>query len=208
MKYLIAPALLAMAVATSAAAETRNLTGFDQVNAADRIEVTVAMGPAYAVQVEGPDAARVRTVVDGDTLRITDRNRSWFGGNRRINASVHITMPRIDGLASSRGATLRAENIRATSINLAASMGGDLDVSGTCTTLNASASMGGTLDAENFHCSTANISASMGGEVEAFAAQRFDASASMGGDVEVAGAGERGDVSTTMGGSVTQTTAR
>jgi len=201
MKYAIAPALVALALA-SASAETRNLSGFDSVNVADRIRVEVVMGASHSVNVTGADANRVRTRVGDDTLYITEANRPWFGGNRRVNALVRVTMPAVEGLSAARGAEVRATGIRSSAMSLAASMGGELSIDGECRTLSASASMGGAIRADDFHCADADISASMGGEARVYASNRFDVAASMGGAVNVAGEGQRGDVATSMGGAL------
>jgi len=186
-----------------ASAEIRNLTNFTGVSAADRIRVEVATGERYRVEVVGSEADKVTTRVDRDgTLVIRRTNRPFWGGTPAIDATVRVTMPRVENLASSRGAELSATNVTADDMSLAASTGGELRVSGVCQTLNAAVSMGGTIRAEEFQCQNANIAASMGGDARVFAANRFDAAASMGGAVNVAGGGRGDDIATSMGGSV------
>lgn len=204
MKRLVAPAFAALAIlcAAPASAELRNLTGFDEVNVSDHIEVEVAIGEQYAVDVSGREAQRVVTRLDGDTLRISERNRPWFGGDRKVDAVVRVTLPRIEGLAASRGAIVRMGRVETDSMSLAAAMGGELSISGACRNLNVAVSMGGIVRAADFQCETADAAASMGGEARIYASQSFDASASMGGVVNVAGSPPHSDVSTSMGGEV------
>ncbi|QGZ95183.1 GIN domain-containing protein [Terricaulis silvestris] len=203
MKYLIAPALIALALATAAQAETRNLTGFDGVGAADKIDVYVTQGEGFRVEVTGRDAARVRTEVsDGNVLQISSRSRSWWGGTPDLDATVRVTMPAIENLAAAKGATLTATNIRAGNLDLAAAMGAELDVSGTCSRVDITAAMGASVDAEHLICNEADVSASMGADIELNATQSFDASASMGASVNNSGAGAARDVSASMGASV------
>ncbi|MGE0742235.1 MAG: DUF2807 domain-containing protein [Hyphomonadaceae bacterium] len=206
MHRTFAPALIALAAlaAGPAAAETRALSGFDGVAVRDRIEVEVATGQSFRVEVSGPDAARVRTRVEDGTLDISRANRSWFGNNGRIDATVRVTAPAIDSLAAARGAEIRATGIRADDMSLAAAMGGDIRIDGSCRTLDAAVSMGGMVRADEFQCEDADIAASMGGEARVYASRRFEAAASMGGAVNVAGGGARGDVATSMGGLVSQ----
>ncbi len=204
MKNLLAPAILALTLATPAAAETRDLSGFTGVSAADRVRVEVSEGPRYSVEITGRDAGRVRTRVEDNTLRISQANRPWFGRTPRLDAVVRVTAPNIDDLAASRGAELHAENLQADDLSVAVAMGAELWVSGTCDDLDASASMGAIIHANNMACSTADISASMGAEAEVNAASTFDASASMGAVVNVSGGATRGDVSTSMGAEVSQ----
>lgn len=203
MKYLIAPALVALALVGAAQAETRNLSGFDGVGASDKIEVYVTQGEAFRVEVSGRDAARVRTEVNnGNVLEISSRSRTWWGGTRDLDATVRVTMPTIENLAAARGASLRATNIRAGNLDLAAAMGAELEVSGTCSRVDISAAMGASVDAEHLICGEADVSASMGADIELNATQGFDASASMGASITNSGAGAARDVSASMGASV------
>lgn len=192
-----------IALVSVASAETRNVANFTGVSAADRIRVEVATGEGYRVEVVGSEANKVSTRIDNDgTLVIRRTNRPFWGGTPAIDATVRVTMPRVENLASSRGAELTATNVTADEMALAASMGGELRVSGVCRTLHAAVSMGGTIRAEGFQCQDANVAASMGGDARVFASNRFDAAASMGGAVNVAGGGRGDDIATSMGGSV------
>jgi hypothetical protein len=204
MKYLIAPALLALALAAPASAESRNLAGFDSVNASDPMEIEVAIGPQFAVDVSGREAGRVRTWLQGRQLHVAENNRPWFGPDRHIDAVVHITMPSIEALSAARGATLTAHNVQAGNIDLAAAMGGELHIDGVCQSVDASAAMGGSLHAEDLRCARADASAAMGGEMRLNVSDSYDASAAMGGSIDITGKGARGHVSAVMGGEVHQ----
>lgn len=202
MRTTLITAAALVALVGVANAETRNLVNFTGVSAADRIHVEVATGEGYRVEVSGSDADKVTTRIDDGTLVIRRTNRPLFGGTPPIDATVRVTLPRVENLASSRGAELTATNVTGDNVALAASMGGELSVSGTCGTLDAAVSMGGTIRAEAFQCQNANIAASMGGDARIYAASSFDAAASMGGSVNVAGGGRGDDIATSMGGSV------
>lgn len=194
-------AAVGLLAAQSVSAEPRALSGFDRVYVEDNIAVEVHMGAAFAVDVSGPEADRVLTRIEGDRLKIWERNRPWFGPDRRVNARVSITMPAITGLAAARGASLQAEGIQAQDIALAAAMGADLRVSGACRAVEASAAMGAMLRAGDLHCATADVSGAMGAGVWVYASENFDASAAMGSAINVAGGGH-GDSSAAMGGTI------
>lgn len=224
MKHLIAPLLIAVALAGPAAAETRSLSGFQAVDAEDRLTVTIAIGDGYAVDVTGSDADRIRTHVDGRTLYIEDERRPLFGRSPRLDAHVRVTMPAIEGVSASRGAQLTVnltgalcddfsaaasmggsagvQNAQCDDVSSAASMGGEVRIAGTCRTHDVSASMGGYVRASDMQCATVDASASMGGDISAYASQSYDASASMGGAINVAGGASASDTSSIMGGSV------
>jgi hypothetical protein len=215
---------LALAVASPALADTRSLSGFDNVNASGQFSVEVLVGPEYGVTVNGSDAARIRTRVDGDTLRIEPVNRPWFG-NPRYEATIRVTLPRLEGVAASRGATLRASaggecssfeaaaamgsdmwvgGLQCGAVEAAAGMGATLTLEGACRDFEAAAAMGAVVRAANLHCETADVSAAMGGEIAAYASVSYDASAAMGGDITVSGGAANSDRSAAMGGSITQ----
>lgn len=196
-------AALAVGVLTGAAhAETRNHTGFDRVRASDQLRVEIAIGPTYSVDVSGGDAHRIATEVEDGALRIRLRDRGWFGGGEPLNAVVRVTMPRLNAIAASRGVSLRAENVQATTFSVASSMGAAVRITGTCQSISAVASMGGVIEASTFECQTADVRASMGGEVRVNAQRTVDASASMGGSVDVVGSPETRETGTAMGGSI------
>jgi len=223
MRRLIAPALLALALAGPAAADTRDLSGFREIHSAGKFDVEFTQGDAYSVRVNGSDAADVITRVTGNALRITQRGNSWFGGNRRLDARVVVTAPRIEALSAARGASVRAEgeisapdltlsavqggalnvaSLAADELSLHASQGGAIEASGQCGTVRASASMGGALSADGVNCARAHASASMGGVASVHAREFLDASATMGGAVNVSGHPTQNDTSSMMGGAI------
>lgn len=201
MKYAVACILAALVIATPARAEMRALSGFRAVQVQDNIVVEVRTGPQFSVEVTGPEANRVITRLERNQLKISERNRPWFGPDRRVNALVRVTMPEVSSLAAAKGATLTAIDIASDDMSLAAAMGGELRINGACHSVDVAAAMGGIVRAQDFHCVTADISAAMGGEARVFATRTFDATAAMGGVVNVAG-GAHGDTTAVMGGTV------
>jgi hypothetical protein len=224
MKRLIAPALIAAALAAPAAAENRALSGFSAIDAEDRINVTIALGDSFAVEVTGSDAERIRTRVDGRTLYIEDARRPLFGRSPRLDANIRITAPSIESVSASRGAQLAANlsggacddftaaasmggsasvtGAQCNAVSTSASMGAEVRIAGACRTHDISASMGAYVRANEMQCATVDASASMGGDVRAFASQAYDASASMGGSIDIDGGGRATDTSAAMGGSI------
>jgi hypothetical protein len=223
MRTIFIAGIVLAALSGPAGAETREISGFDNVSASGRFRVEVAVGPEFSLIVEGSDAARVRTRREGDTLKIEPVSRPWFG-NPRYDAIVHVIVPRLEGVAAARGATLnasaggectefsaaaamgaelRVSDIQCERVDAAAAMGANVTLAGSCGALDVSAAMGADVSAANLHCRTVNASAAMGADIEAFASNTFDAAASMGADVAVSGGGKRGDTSAAMGGSIT-----
>lgn len=224
MRELMFTVLALATLSLPAAAETRALSGFDNIHASGRFGVEVAVGPEFSVRAEGEDASRIRSRVEGDTLRLEPANRPWFG-NPHYDVTFHITLPRLEGLSAERGAEVRAiaggecnefsaaaamggdvrvDGLQCASVDASAAMGAMLRLAGSCETLDATAAMGGELNAAALRCAYVDATAAMGGEVAAYASNTFEASAAMGGSVNVAGGGKPRGASASMGGTITQ----
>jgi hypothetical protein len=222
MREIMIACVSCLALASAASADTRAVTGFNTVNASGRFDVSVTVGDRYEVNVTGADAARIRTRVEGETLKIEPARRPWFG-NPRYDARIAVTVPQLSGVAAARGAEVEARaggectefgaaaamgavlsvtDLTCRAVEVASAMGAQVTMSGECDTLQVAAAMGGAVDAEALRCRQVDATAAMGGAVEAFATQSYDASASMGGDINIGG-GATGDRTTAMGGSVT-----
>jgi Putative auto-transporter adhesin, head GIN domain len=222
MRKLMFTGLALAALALPAAAEIRDVSNFTNVSASGRYRVEVEVGPEFRVEASGADAARIRTRVEGDTLKIEPINRPWFG-NPRYQATFRVTLPRLEGVAAARGMTMVAtaggdcddfsaasamgsdlvvREIACDTVDAAAAMGADLTLSGACGSLDATAAMGADLRAGGLQCRTVDASAAMGADIRAFASVTYDATASMGADVEVTGGGRARDSRASMGGSV------
>ena len=205
MKFLLVALLAATALSggalSGASADTRPLQGFTGVGADGHFSVQITLGDHYAVEVTGPDAARISTNIEGSNLRIRAREFHMFG-DPAYDATVHITTPRLEALSGARGVSLTATGVRADHFSVAASMGAQLRVAGACQALRAAASMGGEVHADNLDCAAGEVSASMGGVAHVHLRESVNAAASMGGEVSVAGHPTRRDVRSTMGGGI------
>lgn len=222
MRAVLIAAGLSVTVMAPAQAETRQVSGFESVVASGRFRVEIAVGEGYSVTVEGADAARIRTRLDGGALRIEPARRPWFG-EPRYDALVHVTLPRLEGVSAARGAVVNAtaggecsafdaaaamgadltvSGLMCRTVSASAAMGAELELAGACGTADLSAAMGASIDTTALQCRDLDASAAMGGEVEAFASNSYDASAAMGGDISVRGGATVRDRSTAMGGSV------
>lgn len=202
MRLLASAAVLALALTAPASAENRNLRDFNSVGASDQMRVEISVGGDYAVEVTGSDAARVRTRVEDGVLKIDQRSRPWFG-SRRLNAVVRVSTPSLDRIAAARGVEVTATGVEADMFEIAAAMGAEVRVRGTCGALDASAAMGATISAGELQCQTADVAAAMGGSARVYASQTYEGSASMGGTINIDGDGASRGRSTAMGGSIT-----
>jgi hypothetical protein len=200
MKRLIVPAILALAMATPAAAEVRNLSGFTKVDASAGVDVTVSVGPSFRVEVTGPGADRIQSSVQGDTLHV--RPTPGFHWGRRPSSDIRITMPSISGLSASSGADLEATGLSGGDVSLDSSSGADLEASGTCRAVNASASSGADIDARRLVCESGSADVSSGADIIVHVTGTLNIDASSGGDVTAVGDPRLGDISLSSGGSL------
>lgn len=199
MKFGLSAAAALLALAGTAAAETRAVTGFDSVEASAGIPVDVSVGPGFSVEVTGRDAARVQTRLEGTTLVVRPVS-SWNW--RRRDVLVRVSMPAVVGLDASSGARLTARGVAGGPLELEASSGAQVTVSGACGALSAEASSGAQIEAGALVCQTGDVDASSGARVEVNVNGRLDVGASSGGDIYASGSPEIGNVSLSSGGSL------
>ena len=194
--------LAALSAAPAAAAETRNLSGFDQISASAGMDVVVSAGEGFSVNVDGARPERVVTRVEGRRL-IVEPVRSWgFQWGPGPRATVRITMPSVTGLDASSGAEITATGIAAESLSLEASSAGEIRVSGTCRTLQVDASSGAEVHAGDLHCAEGSIDASSGAEAAVWVDGELNVDASSGADINAKGSPTLGDISLSSGGSL------
>ncbi len=199
MRLILAAAVLVLATASVASAETRNLSGFTKVSANAGTDVQVTIGPTYSVEVTGRDANRIVTRIQGETL-IVEPTRGWSWRGRQAN--VRVTMPRVTGLSASSGADLVATGVSGGAIELASSSGADLQVSGTCGSFTADASSGADIDARNLRCEGGSVDVSSGADARVYASAQLDVDASSGGGVVAYGNPGIGNINLSSGGSL------
>lgn len=200
MRRLLATALFGLAFAAPAMADTRAHSGFSSVHASGGVEVNVAVGPEYRVEVSGPDASEVITRVDDGRLVV--RTGLWRFRRHAPDATVSVTMPGLDALDATGGGEIRAHGVDVAMLRLQASAGADLVVEGACGALTASASSGASIRAQELRCSSASVRVTSGAEASVFADGVLNVEAHSGGDVFAYGDPAIGEVSQSAGGAI------
>jgi hypothetical protein len=197
---LALPLALTLVLAGTAAAEPRNLTGFTGVDASAGVDVQVVVGAGFSVDVSGPGADRIVTEVRAGVLRIHPEQH--WGMRIRRAALVRVTMPRLDSLSASSGAEVHAEGVRADTIALDASSGGELTIVGACGNVDADASSGSHLNAARLQCERGSVEASSGARADVHVSGALDVDASSGGRVYAGGGAQVGNISLSSGGTL------
>lgn len=184
--------------------KTREVSGFTGIEARAGSDVEVTIGEEFSVEVLDSNPERVVTRLNGSNLVITPRPKaSWWGMNYSGSAPhVRVTMPAVEVLKASTAAEIGASDIDADDIELSASTGSSIDVSGVCKTLDASISTGAKIDADDLICETGKAEASTGGELRVHVSGKLDVDASTGGEIEASGNPQIGRLSLSSGGDL------
>lgn len=190
-------------IAAPAFADSRtyNLSGFDKVEVAAGIDVTLSQGPfSVAADERNGDFSKLVLEVRGDTLRVSRNSNllSWSGPDY----SVAVSAPTYVDLNVSSGASLEGRNLSLKDLRVSVSSGADVELSGACAGLRVNVSSGADFDGEGLKCETASVDASSGGDADAFATLSANGEASSGGSVTFHGRPANITQDTSSGGSV------
>ncbi len=201
--------------------ETRSVSAFTGVKAAEGIDVYLLKGNKESVRVEvtGTRLENVITEVSGSYLKIHMRDGNYRG---RVQAKVHVTYVKVNKLsASSAGSiftegTLNADALEITcssagnvdiaiavgSVEVSASSAGEIELKGKARSLDADASSAGEIDAYDVEAERVEVEASSAGSVKVTATTELDAHASSGGSIRYRGNPSKSITNSSSGGSV------
>jgi hypothetical protein len=196
---------LALCLSTSAWPETRQ---FDapglhalQISGAFRVQIVSGDTPSVVIEGSAEDLRRVHVSSSRGVLRLN--GECTFGCDYEgIDVTARITVPTLDRVEVSKGAQVQIAGLRADDLRIAVSMGGVLEIAGSCDSLRVDVSMGGQLAAGAFACREVDVDAGMGGVARINASERVNAGANMGGEIEVSGAPSARQEREFMGGAV------
>lgn len=183
--------------------ESRDLEGFNAIDANGGFELVVVQGDAFSVELIGDadDFGDIDTEIDRGTLEI-DQDSGWFTRRSSLDVVVQVTMPEINELEFGRGISAEVTAIDSDMLEVDASTGSSVRLSGSCGSLEIDASTGTSLRARNLVCTRVEVDASTGASVSAHATEAADSSASMGASVRIHGNPPSRHASSSMGGSV------
>ena len=179
------------------------LAGFDRVDSSAGVTVVMRQGP-YAVHAKSAngDLSRLVLEVRGDTL-VASRERmnfNWF--DKGANYTITVSAPDYRGVSASSGSSIDGSGLSVKDLRVHVSSGADVDLSGSCASLNVSVSSGADFDGSNLQCETASVDASSGADADAFATRSADGDASSGADITFHGRPGSISKDTSSGGSV------
>lgn len=188
------------------------LADFDKVNLRGPDDVTVEVGPGFAVRAEG-DTGELENlkieVIDGELRIGRESDRDWFswGNHDSSGVRVHVTMPAIRGASIAGSGDMRVDRVAAEafdgaiagsgSLTLAAleaqratfdiAGSGDLSAAGTARAVEVNIAGSGNVGAGELRAERLEASLVGSGNVEAFVTGEARADIMGSGDVTVRG---------------------
>lgn len=196
-------AALSGGVASAQDVQQLDLTGFDRINAGGGYQLVVEVGESWSVTLDGDsdDFDEIEASVDGDELVLRQHQR-MFRGRRALDVTVRVTLPAINAVDFHRGVESEITGIAADAFSVDVSTGAEVELSGTCGTLDVDLSTGGSLQARFLECQSVDVEASTGAEGRLFAGERAEVHASMGASVRVFGSPSDREAQSSMGGEI------
>jgi hypothetical protein len=200
--------------------ETRSLSSFNGIKAAEGIDVYINKGSKESVRLEvsGVELSDVLTEVSGDYLKIHMRE----GRYRDKTVKVYVTYVKVNKLSASSAANIFSREVikvnelslnvssaasidvevDAEKITAGASSAGDIELKGKVAELEAQASSAGEISAYDLVAESVDAKASSAGSIKVSVKKGISAQASSGGSVRYRGNPERSNTHSSSGGSV------
>jgi hypothetical protein len=201
--------------------ETRNVSPFSGVKAAEGIDVYLKKGDKESVKVEVSDGVSpsvVLTEVSGSYLKVHMKS----GNHRNVNAKVYVTYVQIDKLSASSAGNIYSDGpikaaameissssagtievtIEVNTLQASASSAGDVELKGKAKSASVDASSAGEIDAFDLETESVNAEASSGGSIKTNVTRNLTAHASSGGSIRYRGNPDKQNTNSSSGGSV------
>jgi hypothetical protein len=181
---------------------------FDSVAVSQGINLNLVMGSAssvIAVADDDSDLDSLEIEVDDGELEI--RRGSWVSGifsmgKSRGSVKVNVVAGELQAVTSSLGANADLIDITCTKLQVDASSGSNIKVSGSCDTVAVDASSGANVDSSDLITADASVDSSSGASIRVFAAESFRGDASSGSSIRVYGSPEVAESETSSGASI------
>ncbi len=177
---------------------------FTEVSASEGLEVYVTQGEPYEITVEADE-----NVIDliGTDIRDGELKVHAIKNIGRASKKIYVRLPEIDGLSSSSGASLIAEEtletnkisldassgsdlrvkVNADEVSADTSSGADINLSGNANLMYANSSSGSDINARDLEVKVCHADASSGSDISLHVTESLIAEASSGADISYKG---------------------
>lgn len=172
---------------------TRNIEAadFTEIAVSGVFEIDVTVGGDYAVTLSGKeeDIARTKVEVDGGRLVLDSLDRKEKRRAKFIKHGVTavISMPALNAIDIEGVVEGDVRGVNADTFTADIAGVGELEIAGSCVTLDADVSGVGEFDAEELECRTVRIDLSGIGGAKVFASETVDADVTGIGKIEIYG---------------------
>ena len=182
---LITASLLAFPAMAADKTETRDFKAFSKIELRGSADIFVEAGKEQSVTITGTEKrlARVETFVEGDTLIIKQKGRSWSGSSLDFT----INMKTLDSFVVEGAADVTLKNIKSDDFELMIAGAGDVDIKGTCGKAEIEIAGAGDIDARHFKCKEVEVTINGAGDAEVYASESARATINGVGDVTIFG---------------------
>ena len=201
--------LSSVALSTYADVESEfSVDDFDSVTVSQGINLNLVMGSAPSViAVADKDSDLDRLEIEVDDGELVIRRGSWVSGlfsmgKSRGSVTVNVVASELQAVASSSGANADLIDITCADLQIDASSGSRIEVSGSCDTVAIDASSGASVDSSDLITIDASVDSSSGASIQVFAGERFRGDASSGSSIRVYGNPEVAESETSSGASI------
>jgi len=126
-------ALMLACIAMAAAAqrhETRAVSGYHAVALSAPIKLELVQGDTESLTLDGDEAAlaEIETVVEDGSLKIRNRDHSWFAGPDMSRVVAHVSAKAIDALSSAGSGDIRAASLNTKDLKVSIAGSGDVRI--------------------------------------------------------------------------------
>lgn len=163
---------------------------FDKIDIGGVYEIDVAVGGDFSVEISGSpeEMARVEASVEnGELVLGEERQVRVKRGWRNHGLTAVISMPSLTAIDVAGVVDGDVTGISADQFDAGLSGVGDLDLEGSCVSLNVHVSGVGELNAKGLECENVEVSVSGVGDASVYASQSVDASVSGIGSISIYG---------------------
>lgn len=180
---------------------TYDLSGFTAVEAAAGVSVMISQGDfAVSATSTNGDLSDLTLEVEDGTLKAHPDTTIRIG--RGPSYMVEVTAPDYTGLTAVAGASMTGTGLQLNAVSITGAAGSEMELTGTCTNLEAEAAAGTTLKLSGLLCETADLTAAAGARIKAHATQSVSATAAAGATINVSGSPPQVEKEEALGSSV------
>jgi hypothetical protein len=159
------------------------LSGFTAIEANGAIDLTVVVGSAETIKVEGSKerVENLKTSVKDGTLVLEEDSHGLFGNNGRLH--VTVTLPALNALGVNGSGDANVTAVKSEAFKLAINGSGDIDVAGEASDFSVVINGSGDVNARSLKTKTCDVSIAGSGDIAVAASDELSVSVAGSGDV-------------------------